>query len=161
MSEEAIHRAVRRTRKARPLGPDARCWKCGCADPTVLHWHRKKIWCYECSNLERGKSGMEKHHLLGKANDETTVTVPGNLHLPLTDAQTDWPREVRYNTDRDPLLWLAGLCRSLHDIGEVIVGWLQCIAQFLEQLSRALHDAHGPRWWETLGVGPLWGGSVA
>jgi hypothetical protein len=47
---------------------------------------------------------MEEQHLLGKANDETTTGVLGNLHVRLTDAQTDWPREVRYNTESDPVL---------------------------------------------------------
>jgi hypothetical protein len=103
---------------------------------------------------------MENHHPLGKANDEATVPVPGNLHLLLSDAQSDWPREVRYNTERDPLLWLAGLCRSLHDIGEVVVGWLGQIALFLERLSAVLRALHGSRWWETVGIGPLWGGQV-
>ncbi len=166
MSEEAINRAVRRTRKARPLGPDAKCWKCGCEDPTVLHRpkNKRKIWCYECVSLEDGKSVVEQHHLLGEANDPTKVRTPGNLHRIVSDAQIDWPEEVRYNTERDPLLWLAALCRSLRDIGEAVVGWLDQIALFLERLAQTLRELHGPRWWEALGIGglePLEGGQAA
>jgi hypothetical protein len=159
VSEEAINRAVRRTRKALPLGPDARCWKCGCADPTVLHRRGTKIWCYECSSAQPGKTTVEEHHLVGKANDpELTAGVPGNLHLPLTDAQTDWPRAVRYNPERDPLLWLAALCLSLRDIARELVGRLEAIAQFLVQLSRALQELLGTRWWVDLGLDLFWMG---
>jgi|GEM_PF-1154418 len=164
MSQEEINRAVRRTRKARPLGPDATCWKCGCADPTMLHRRNRKIWCYECASLEDGKPAVEEHHLLGEANDPTKVGTPGNLHRVLSDAQIDWPHEVRFNTERDPLLWLAALCRSLRDIFEAVLGWLEYIALFLEGLSQALREWHGPRWWDVLGVGDLgeiWGGQAA
>jgi hypothetical protein len=163
MSEEAINRAVRRTRKARPLGADARCCICGCADPRVLHRRGKKIWCYECSSAQQGRPTIEEHHLMGKANDhEMTAGVPGNLHLPLTDAQTDWPREVRYNTERDPLLWIAGLCFSLRDIARELVGLLGAIGAFLVLASRALRQALGAQWWENLGLDASWmGGATA
>jgi hypothetical protein len=36
MSQESLNRAVRTTRRTRTLGPDARCSRCGCADPTML-----------------------------------------------------------------------------------------------------------------------------
>jgi len=163
MSEEAINRAVRRTRTARPLGPDATCWKCGCADPTMLHRpkNKRKIWCYECASLEDGQSAIEQHHLLGEANDPTTVGVPGNLHRVLSDAQIDWPQEVRYNHTRDPLLWIAGLCLSLRDIARELVGLLEGIATFLVQLSHALQERLGTMWWVVLGLDLFWMGGAA
>jgi hypothetical protein len=161
VSQEAINRTTRATQRARALGPDARCWHCGSTAQASLRLKRynRKIWCYECLAAHQGKTTVEQHHLLGKANDPvTTVGVPGNLHRALSDAQHDWPNDVRYNTERDPLLWLAALCRSLRDIGHCVVGWLEQIAQFLEELSKTLKETHGVHWWEPLGVGPLWKG---
>jgi hypothetical protein len=164
MSEEAINRAVRRTRKARPLGLDAKCWKCGCADLTALHRpkYKKKIWCYECASLEDAKSAVEEHHLLGKANDpETTAGVLGNLHRPLSDAQIDWPQEVRYNTERDPLVWIAGLLYSLHDIFCVLASPLKGAADFLVWLSRLLRRLLSSTWWLHYDQDLSWMGGAA
>jgi hypothetical protein len=163
MSEEAINRAVRRTRKALPLGPDARCWKCGSVAHVSLTLKRyyRKIWCYECLAAHQGKTTVERHHLLGTANDpETTVGVPGNLHRALSDAQTDWPREVRHNRTRDPLLWIAALCLSLRDIARELVGLLEGIAGFLVGLSRALREFVSPTWWLDFALDLSWMGGA-
>jgi hypothetical protein len=48
----------------------------------------------------------------------------------------------------------------LHDIGQVVVSWLEQIAQFLEHLARALRERHGPRWWDVFGLPPIWGGQA-
>jgi hypothetical protein len=156
MSEESINRATRRSRKARPLGPDARCWQCGYPETSGLGRHNRKIWCYECWAARQEKTTTEQHHLLGKANDPTTVGVPGNLHRAISDAQHDWPNETRYNRDRDPLLWLAALFRSLHSIGRCVIDWLESFARFFEQLSRTLRHEYGARWWQTLQLDALW-----
>jgi hypothetical protein len=161
MSQEAINRAGRRSRKVRTLGPDAKCCTCGYADPTVLQWKRGKIWCYECASALQGKTTVEQHHVLGQANDSVMVGVPGNIHRALSDAQVDWPREVRYNADADPLRWIAAFFRSLRDLACWAVDRLETIALWIETLADLLLAAWGPRWWETTGVGPLWTAEAA
>jgi hypothetical protein len=42
MSQEALNRSVRRARRTRALGPDARCSVCGTADPDMLVTPRLK-----------------------------------------------------------------------------------------------------------------------
>src|SRR5258706_2831829 len=56
-----------------------------------------RVLCYEDLLLQQGKATIEAHHLLGNANDPSTVGVAGNLHRALTDSQEDWPEESRRN----------------------------------------------------------------
>src|SRR5689334_13004958 len=118
MSQEAINRAGRRIRKARTLGSDAHCWKCGLADPIPLERKQGNGWCYECARAQEGRPTVEEHHILGEANDATTIGVPGNVHRALSDAEADWPTATRYNREGDPLRWIAALLRSLRDLAQ-------------------------------------------
>ncbi len=98
---------------------------------------------------------MEAHHILGKANDPTTVPVPGNLHRQLSDRQLDWPDELRHNPERDPLVWLAQGCQGMSDH---VAWWARILAQlaaWLMELAAALRREHGGTWWASLGIPAL------
>lgn len=100
---------------------------------------------------------MEEHHILGEDNDPATIGTPGNQHRVQEAMKLDWPAAVRYNADRDPLLWLAGGACSLRDHLAIWVEWLGRIALWLVALAEALRERFGTKWWQELGVGPLWG----
>jgi len=161
MSQEALNRAVRTTSRARSLGPDARCARCGCTDVTALirpksTKGRRRILCYECTQAQDGKRTVEDHHLLGQANDEATIPVPGNAHCVLTDLQRDHPKALRTNPERDPLIWLAQLCHSVKDVFTYCVEWLDRIADWLLALSGGLQAQFGRAWWNALDLPPFW-----
>jgi hypothetical protein len=44
-----------------------------------------------------GKSTVELHHVIGRANADEVTPVPGNLHRFLNDRFTDWPDVLRHN----------------------------------------------------------------
>jgi hypothetical protein len=137
MNKEAINRAGRRSRKVRTLGPNARCWKCDYTDVTALQWKHGKIWCYECASAEEGRPTVEEHHVLGRTNDPAMVSIPGNLHRALSDAQEDWPKATRYNRDGDQLRRIAAYLRARRDVAAWEIEILEPYAQELETLAEA------------------------
>ena len=69
------------------------CRKPGCRerDPFALTGVEPDLLCYEHRAEAAGRSWSEAHHVAGRANDPTTVPVPGNEHRLLNDLQRDWP----------------------------------------------------------------------
>jgi hypothetical protein len=160
MSQEALNRAVRTTRRARSLGPDSRCVRCGCTEVTALVRRKRGghhvILCYECAQARAVRRTIEGHHLLGKVNDSATIPVPGNAHRALSDLQLDRPAALRDNPDRDPLVWLAQMCEALKEHFIYWVEWLDRIAAWLLALSQRLRAQFGAAWWTLLGLPPFW-----
>ena len=155
MSQAAINRSARRATRARVLGPEAECARCGWREVTALTKTRNGVLCYECQSIKKGRATMERHHILGKANDPSTVPVPGNLHRQLSDRQLDWSKDLKSNPDRDPLIWLAQACQGMSDH---IAWWatiLARLAAWLVELAAVLRREHGGTWWEHLGMPAL------
>src|SRR5215207_10054283 len=113
--QAAINRAARTTARTSRLGMNARCHQCGWTDPMALTRGEIGILCYECLAIAQGRTPVEAHHVLGRANDATTIPVPGNLHRHLSEQQRDWPDDLRNHPYRDPLLWIATALLSLQD----------------------------------------------
>jgi hypothetical protein len=155
MGQPTIKREARAARRTRRLGPHPAC-ACGWADPVALQRDGETITCYECACARDGRVTVEAHHVWGKANDPTTVGIPGNIHRLLSEAQREWPEQIRYNAARDPLLWIAGGALSQHDCLALTLRFLPAIVRWLISLVDALRDRHGDRWWEELGVGTPW-----
>jgi hypothetical protein len=156
MSQAAVNRAARAAKRKRELGDADRCDRCGCADPVALVKGRQPVVCYECRATEEGRATVEDHHVLGRANDSSTVGVPGNLHRRLSEAQRDWPEKLARNPDRDPLVWVAQGCQGMADHLAWWVGALSRMAGWLVALSAALRRTHGVTWWVSLGVPSFW-----
>lgn len=157
MGTTELVNAVRTTKRGRRLGPDAACDHCGWTDTTALtKTSDGQIRCYECRSSEQGRSVIEAHHHLGRANDRATIPVPGNLHRDLSERQRDWPDRVRSNPQRDPLLWLAAAFLGLRDHLAWWTSWLERIAQWLVQLAETLRTREGERWWDAMSLPPLW-----
>jgi len=156
MGQEQLTRATRHTTRRRVLGPDARCDRCGWRDPVALTRGEDGTRCYECHRNAGQKTTVEQHHHLGRAVDPATVPVTGNVHRDLSDRQYDWPPAVRRNPHRDPLLWLAAALFGLRDHLGWWLAWLDRIARWFLDLSTALASRDGARWWETVGVAPVW-----
>ena len=139
---------VRRARRQRRLGPNAKCRTCGESDPAAL---LPADTCYACRQAQMGRSGLEKHHPAGQANDPMTVAIPANDHRVLSDFQQQWPEATLRNPDGSPLLRAAASIRGLLDVLRLImertVGW---IPPFLEALDSWLRDQLGGRWWDGL-----------
>jgi hypothetical protein len=159
MTQTDLNRAVRHARRKRVLGPDARCSRCGCTDLTALtertRQGKRVILCYECAQIRSRRATVERHHLLGRVNDPSTVGMPGNLHRDLSDKQLDWPEEVRHNTHRNPLLTLAGVFYALHDVLQWLVQRWRKIADNLVKAGRWAESKGGPHWWVEAGLEPL------
>ncbi|MGO8947060.1 MAG: hypothetical protein ACLQUY_05235 [Ktedonobacterales bacterium] len=165
MSQEAINRAVRKNRRSRVLGPDARCSRCGCTELSALvvrtRQKQRVILCYECAQVTGRKATTEKHHVIGQATDpDLVIGVPANEHRALSDRQLDWPEAVRHNPNRDPLLVLAAMCHSLKDQLQHWVDLLELVAAWFVELSKALRAKFGECWWNTLGVGTFYSAAV-
>ncbi len=151
-----LNAAMRAEKRKRVLGKHARCDTCDWEDRAALVRTKSGVRCYECRLLAQGKGSIEAHHHLGRAVDPATVAIPGNIHRDLSERQRDWPADVRTNPQRDPLLWLAAALMGLHDHLAWWVDWLGCIARWLVTLSQHLAARDGERWWEAIGLPPLW-----
>lgn len=152
MSQEAINRAAREAKRTRKLGPDAKCLNCAWRETQALCRTNDDVRCYECRQASKGKTTIEAHHHFGAAIDPATIAIPGNVHRVLSDRQFDWPKELRMNPQRDPLLWLAAGMRGLHDH---LAWWLEHllgIAEFVTACSAALTSKIGTSWWTELGL---------
>lgn len=156
MSQSDITRTTRHAKRRRILGAEARCATCGWDDLTALVQTGDDIRCYECSCTERGKSAIEAHHHLGQAVDAATVPIIGNIHRDLSDRQRDWLKTVRTNPQRDPLFWLAAAVFGLRDHLAWWLDWIERIGTWLVSLATALTERDGERWWESMGLTPLW-----
>ncbi len=158
MSEKRLspkgRQAIRSTNRREKLGPDAECVRCGYTDPAALQF---VILCYECLAFVQGRSTVEDHHVLGQANDPSTIGVPANPHRSLSDRMQDWEDELLRGDPADPLLWIARLLRSIKDAAEWIMDRLDDVVHFLLRLRQWLLENYGPQWWNRLGLGPLWG----
>lgn len=159
MGNSEIVNATRTTRRLRVLGTDVVCERCGWSDASALTKTDDRILCYECRSLELGKDALERHHHLGRAVDPATVSLPGNVHRDLSDQQRAWPELVRTNPQRDPLLWLAAALLGLRDHLSWWTSWVDRIAHWLIAVYEALQVREGERWWEPLGVPPVWQGA--
>jgi len=153
---DALAKAGREAKRTRTLGEDPRCPTCGETTQAALVKTKIGIRCYECLCHEQGKRTVENHHPFGRANDPSTVAIPGNIHRPLSDAQRDWPAEARQNPERDPLRWIAAGLYGLHDHLAWWLDWLTRLATWFLELAEALRAQHGPQWWEALGIGRVW-----
>ena len=60
------------------------------------------------------------------------------------------------NPERDPLRWLAAALLGLRDHLAWWLASLERIARWFIALSEALAARDGERWWEPLGVLPVW-----
>lgn len=155
MGDGMIRREARRARRERMLGRGAVCAECGWRDVHALQRVGGRNLCYECMLAQQGKATIERHHVIGRHNAPTTIGVPGNQHRRLSDRQRDWPPETWRNTQGDPALRLAAMCRSLKDHLECWVEWLDGIARWLEAASAALAKRLGATWWKELDLPPL------
>jgi len=146
MSKRELNRAIRHARKANRLGPDAKCTECGEHDIRVLRKVGKIILCDECENEIQGRPRLERHHLAGRRNDHFNIPVPANVHVILSDAQNDWPRETLINPDQDILRVIAAWFRGIYDLliylAEKLLNW----ATRLEALSKFLASIIGSNW---------------
>jgi hypothetical protein len=158
---EPLQGAIRAERRKRALGANARCATCGWAPREALVKTKTGVRCYECQLQADGKMTTEAHHHLGRAVDPATVTVPGNVHRDLSEHQRDWDPASRVNPQRDPLLWLAAAAMGLHDHLAWWVDWLGRIAAWLARLSAHLTERDGARWWEPMGLAPVWAEGTA
>jgi hypothetical protein len=152
MGQAAINRAARKATGGRVLGNDPRCVRCRWRELIALTKSDGQVLCYECRSTQHGRMTVEKHHILGKDNDPATVPVPGNLHRQLSDAQFDWPKTLRTNPDRDPLVWLAQGCQGMSDHVAWWAKMLARLALWLVALATALRQRHGVTWWTDLGI---------
>jgi len=156
MSQSTIAHTTRHTKRRRILGANATCSHCGWNDLTALVQTDDGIRCYECACTEHGKTAIEAHHHLGRTVDAATVPIAGNIHRDLSDRQRDWPRVVRSNPQRDPLLWLAAACFGLRDHLAWWIDWIDHIGTWLVSLATLLTERDGERWWESMGLAPVW-----
>lgn len=156
MSQSDIARTTRHTKRRRTLGPAARCERCGWDGLSALTKSEDGIRCYECACTDHGKSAIEAHHHLGQAVDAATVPIAGNIHRDLSDRQRDWPTVVRSNPQRDPLLWLAAAVFGLRDHLAWWIDWIDRIGTWLVAVATSLVERDGERWWESMGLAPLW-----
>jgi hypothetical protein len=68
---------------------------------------------------------------------------------------------VRHNTQRDPLLWLAGLAFSASDCADFVRKYARMIGEWLVLCAQELQARFDTCWWLTLGLPVLWAASTA
>jgi hypothetical protein len=106
--------------------------------------------------IAHGRSPIEDHHVLGRANDPITIPVPGNLHRQLSDRQRDWPRELRRHSHRDPLIWMATALLSHQEMLALSLALLDWLIPALPTIAAALRETYGEEWWIALELSTPW-----
>lgn len=127
MSGDPVGNDVRKVRRARRLGPDAVCVRCGVRDPVQL--------------IRAGRSLLEEHHVAGYVNDPAlTVVVCRNCHAELSEAQRDDALDLRFRADKMSLERLEGVLRGLAEffalLAESLGGWADELAGTVTRLDR-------------------------
>jgi len=92
-----------------------------------------------------------------RANSPETVTTPGNLHRSLSDRQQDWPNPLVSGPSDDPLLIIARVLRVVGDFSNWTTQYAVRLSDWILALWSVLVERFGNRWWESLGLGPVWG----
>lgn len=153
LDDRADALAEQRERRLRQLGTRTpRCCRCTETDPLALTGVAPDIVCYECRAIEHGRSGVEGHHISGRANDpDASVDLLGNDHRVASASQADWPTGTLRNPDASPLLKAAAMIRGWLDVLAVVVERAGWVPAFLERLDGVLREAIGATWWIDLG----------
>lgn len=148
---DPIAAAKRRSVAARRVGIGNRCASCGEGKPLSLIPESNPTTCEECKRRKKGRRIYDDHHVAGKANHPYTIPVPANDHRAiLSEAQYEWPKRTRENSDRGPLLAVAGCIRGCIDtITYLLTKLLSWAADFAEQLDAFLVLHMGPKWWSS------------
>jgi hypothetical protein len=143
---DPISAYTRRVTAARCIG-DKKC-ACGETRPEAFAKGKSKV-CARCKRKRRGHARRDKHHVAGKANDPTTVSIDVNDHRArLTQDQLDWPKETRINPDGSPLLAAAGAIRGFIDtVMYLLEKLLLRHAEILEGIDAYLVRTLGRKWW--------------
>jgi len=118
----------------------------------VLHEDGEEWLCYECRCRKRGISPDEAHHVLGRAVDETTVVLPGNMHRMVSEEQRTLRADVRQAASHDPLALIITVLAAARDFAAALALF---VARGLDWLLRAwdrLRELHGDQWWTALGL---------
>jgi hypothetical protein len=146
-TQPTIKEIARLAAKQRRVGDGARC-ACGETDPRCLTRNGDIIRCYECAQIDAGRSPIEQHHVAGRRNSAQTVPIPANEHRILSDWQLDWHPATLRNPDGSPVLSAAsaveGWLNVLRLIIERTVGW---IPDFLVRVDAWLREHLGDRYW--------------
>lgn len=145
---ETIATVTRHARRSAQFPDKATCSACGETNPCALVAKTHQSICYECQNKQEGKTGVEHHHIAGRANSEVTVSIPANDHRVLSDWQQEWPASTLRNPDGSPLLGAAAALRGWLDVLKLLIdralGWIPVC---LEVLDTALCEHIDPAWW--------------
>jgi hypothetical protein len=153
---ESLDAMLREDQRRRRFGEDARCSACGYPDSEAFQPDGTGALCRDCALLRAGKTALEKHHPLGKANDKETVPMLANIHAAMTEAQRDWPEELQRNVWHDPVLIIAAVVQTITDFAAWIVRRGRQIVDWLLRLRAWLVKQFGLRWWEHAGLPGLW-----
>jgi hypothetical protein len=146
---DPIRAYARKTTAARQVGEGNKC-TCGEDRPEALVPGSNPTECYRCERIRLGKAPKDQHHVAGKANNPTVISVPVNDHrAELSPAQYDWPKATLENRDGSPLLARAAGIRGFVDTEIYLIkALLLPNAEMLEILDEDLKNKLGPKWWE-------------
>lgn len=140
---DPIRTDARRTRRARRIGPDAACARCGLATPETL--------------IAADRSILEAHHVCGRANDSgLTVPLCRNCHAVATEGQ----RAAGATFAAPPTVLhqiaaaLASFFAFLADLAERGMAWAGALASLSTEL-----DAAYPAWRDLPAARALRGGA--
>jgi hypothetical protein len=139
---------ARRAKAARRVGHGARC-ECGEMRAAALNAGSQPMTCQACKRTAGKQTPIDAHHVTGRANDPTTISIPTNDHVAeLSERQRDWPELTLRNPDRDPLLRAAACVRGCFDtvvyLAQSLLLWT---ADLLEALSAHLTATRGRFYW--------------
>lgn len=113
MSDPELGPANRRAKRRRTLVPGA-C-RCGEADPVALRELNGAAICAHCLAVAQGRSPIERHHVLERANDRATAAMDVNEHDRFSDRQRDWPTDTLRNLRRSAHRRRAAMLRAAID----------------------------------------------
>lgn len=135
MGDHELGPLNRRAKRRRGLPPGA-C-PCGESDPIALRERDGAAICGHGLAVAQGRSPIEQHHPLGRANDRATVTVDVNEHDRLSDRQRDWPTDTLRNPRHSQHRRRAAMLRAVVDTHRVLEPLLVDEAERLEALDIA------------------------
>lgn len=142
----ASHKRKSATR--RRVGVGKHC-TCGEARPEALIPGTEPIICASCKRKHKGQATTDRHHVAGKANDATTISVDVNDHrAELNVAQQDWEKPLLENPDGCPVVAVAARIRGFADtLIHLLKKLVEWVPQMLVTLSSFLKEELGSNWW--------------
>jgi hypothetical protein len=111
--------------------------------------------CLDDLAILQGRTPIEQHHPVGRANGSETVGIPVGVHAALSTRQAKWPAAMK-SPSPDPIITIARRMRALRDTLDWFLSASARDADWLLAMALTQQEAQGPEWWTANPIAPLY-----